>query len=57
MGSKSQCQLMLDQLLSHYPAETREKWEKFTEDQLGNLLLYFFKICQIVAINGKTLPN
>ena len=36
MGNKSQCHVLLDQLLSHYPAETREKWEKFTEDQLGN---------------------
>ena len=32
MGNKS---LLLEQLLSHYPAETREKWDFFTLDKLS----------------------
>ena len=37
MGNKSQCQALIEQLLSHYPQETREKWEKFADDKLAEI--------------------
>jgi len=37
MRNKSQCQVLIDQLLSHYPDETRDKWEKFTDEKLSEI--------------------
>jgi hypothetical protein len=37
MGNKSQCQVLIDQLFSHYPEETREKWEKFADEKLSEI--------------------
>ena len=37
MGNRSQCQVLIDQLFSHYPDETREKWDKFADEKLSEI--------------------
>jgi len=37
MADQSPCQTLLDQLLSHYPEELRDKWNTFVENQLAEV--------------------
>jgi hypothetical protein len=37
MVNKSQCQELVQQLMSHYPADLLEKWDKFVNEKLAEI--------------------